>query len=169
MEPEEIKLIHKWANNPDVIPFWYGRKKTLKQIKDDWKPHYFSDRNPYSGRCFAIEVEGKPIGTINYNKIDRENRKVEIDIVIGEKENWSQGYSTDALKTFITYLFKGFCLNRIWLAPYAFNNRAIRAYEKAGFKKEGILRENVFINGKFVDSVVMSVLRKEFREYDARR
>jgi RimJ/RimL family protein N-acetyltransferase len=54
MEPEEVSLIHVWANNPDVLPFWYGEKKTLDQIKGDWKHHYFSDKNPYSGRCFAI-------------------------------------------------------------------------------------------------------------------
>jgi diamine N-acetyltransferase len=44
------------------------------------------------------------------------------------------------------------------------NVRAIRAYEKAGLKKEGVLRADALINGKFVDSVLLSILRKEFEK-----
>ena len=163
MKPKEVELIYKWANNPDVMPYWYGKRKSLKQIKDDWRPHYFSDRNPYSGRCFVIVADNKPIGMINYNKIDRENKSADIDIIIGQKENWDKGYGTDALKTFINYLFRKFKLNRIWLGTYVFNLRAVSAYKKAGFKKEGILREDALINGKFIDSFIFSILRKEFK------
>jgi RimJ/RimL family protein N-acetyltransferase len=77
MRPKEVELIHRWANNPDVMPYWYGKRRTLKQIKDDWKPHYFSDKDSYTGRCFAIEVKDEPIGMVNYNKIDRDNRRTE--------------------------------------------------------------------------------------------
>jgi RimJ/RimL family protein N-acetyltransferase len=171
MKPKEVELIYRWANNPDVMPYWYGRRRTwygrrrtLKQIKDDWKPHYFSDKDPHSGRCFAIEVNDEPIGMVNYNKIDRENKSVDMDIMIGQKEQWDKGYGTDALKTFCGFLFIKFKLNRIWLGAYIYNVRAIRAYEKAGFKKEGILREEALINGKFVDSVLLSILRKEFKK-----
>lgn len=166
MEPEEVELIHKWANNPDVLPFWYGVEKTLEQIKADWKPHYFSDTDPYSGRCFAIlkgkNPVGSPVGMINHNRIDRDNRSVDIDMVIGHPEDWGQGYGTDALKTLARYLFDRFDLNRIWLGTYTYNTRAIRAYEKAGFKKEGVLREDAWVGDKFVDTVVLSLLRKEF-------
>lgn len=166
MEPEEVTLIHVWANDPDVMPFWYGEEKTREQIKADWKRHYFSDNDLYSGRCFAIlkgtNPVGNPIGMINYNRIDRDNRSVDIDMIIGQKKDWGQGYGTDALRTFVRYLFDRFDLNRIWLGTYTYNKRAIRAYEKAGFKREGVLREDARIGGKFVDTVVLSLLRREF-------
>ncbi len=163
MKPDEVELIHEWANTPDVMPFWYGKKKSLEQIKEDWKPDYFSDEDPFSGRCFAIELNKKPIGMIIYNRIDRENRSTDIDILIGKKEHWGKGFGVDALRTFIGFLFKTYNLNRIWLATYVYNRRAIRAYEKVGFKKEGILREDALINGKFVDSILFSILRREFK------
>jgi RimJ/RimL family protein N-acetyltransferase len=162
MEPAEVVLIHKWANNPDVMPFWDGEEKTIAQVKADWRPHYFSDRNPYSGRCFTILRGNAPIGMICYNKIDRHNRNTEIDMVIGQKENWGLGYGSDALKTLVRYLFDRFELNRIWLGTHKYNTRAIRAYEKVGFKKEGLLREDAWIRDKFVDTVILSLLRKEF-------
>ncbi len=146
MKPQEVKLIYKWANNPDVIPYWYKKRMSLKQIKEDWKPHYFSDKIPQWGRCFAIQVEGKPLGMINYNKIDKLNKKVEIDIIIGEKKNWNKGYGTDAVKTLINYLFKEFKLNEIWIAPHTTNPRAIRAYEKAGFKKILTRRKDILMH-----------------------
>ena len=168
MEPQELKLIHVWANNPDVLPFWYGEEKTLEQIKADWRPHYFSDSNPYSGRCFAIlkgkNPMGPPIGMINYNRIDRVNRSVDIDMVIGQAKDWGQGFGSDALRTFVRYLFDRFNLNRIWLGTYTYNTRAIMAYKKVGFKQEGVLREDAWVGGKFVDTLVLSLLRREFLE-----
>ena len=162
MKPRDVGLIHKWANNPDVMPFWYGRKKSLKEIKDDWKPQYFSSSNPNSGRCFAIEVDNKTIGMVNYNKIDRDNRNVTIDIVIGEKDNWNRGYGTDVLRTFLKYLFEEFKLHRVWLGTYMFNKRAIRVYENVGFRREGLLREDALIGNKYEDTVILGVLKDEF-------
>ena len=101
---------------------------------------------------------------ISHNKVDRENRNTDIDIIIGKKELWGKGYGADALRAFIGFLFKTFNLNRIWLATYVYNRRAINAYEKVGFKKEGILREDALIDGKFVDSVLFSILHKEFKK-----
>jgi len=162
MRPEEVKLIHAWANNPDVLPFWYGRIKSLAEIKSDYAADYFTDDDPYTGRCFAIEKEKIPIGMICYNRIDQDNRNVELDMMLGEKEYWNRGLGSDALRIFIRYLFSNFNLNRIWLGTYAYNQRALRAYEKVGFKREGILREDGFIQGKFVDTVVLSILRREY-------
>ena len=160
---EEVDLIYKWANDPDVLPFWYGRKKTRKKIKEDWNLDYFTDKDPYSGRCFAILLEESPIGMINHNKIDMDNRNTTIDVLIGEKKYWNKGFGTDALRTFVKYLFEKFELNRIWLGTYAFNDRAVKAYRKAGFKQEGIFREDAYIDGKYVDTIIFAVLRKEFK------
>jgi len=164
MKRKDVRLIHKWANQPEVIPLWNGRQKTLKETKDDWRPHYFSDRDPYSGRCFVIVLDGSPIGMIVHNRIDKDNRSTDIDIIIGPTTLWDKGLGTDALKTFLSYLFKRFRLNRIWLATYSHNKRAIRAYKKTGFKEEGCLREDAFIEGRYVDSLLFSILRSEWED-----
>jgi len=73
-----------------------------------------------------------------------------------------KGYGSDALKTLIKYLFENFNINKIWIEARVNNPRAIRAYEKAGFKKEGVLREEDYFEGKFVDCIRFGILRKEF-------
>ena len=164
MRSKEVDLIHKWANNPENIPFWYGKRKTLQQVKADWKPHYFSDKDSYSGRCFAILKDDEAIGMINYNQIDKDNRNTDIDIIIGHRKNWNKGYGTDAVVTLAGYLFKHFRLHRISLGVYIHNPRAIQSYKKAGFKQEGIMREEALVQGKFVDTVWMGLLRPEFKQ-----
>ena len=137
MSPEEVKLIHKWANNPDIIPYWYRKKKSLKEIKEDWTPNYFSDKDPESGRCFAIEIHSKPIGMISHSKINHKMERIEIDgVIIGDGKNWDKGYGSDAIKTFINYLFSHFNVNEVWITTYKTNKRAIKLYQKTGFKIE---------------------------------
>lgn len=109
-------------------------------------------------------VDGKKIGQINYNKIDERNKKTEIDIIIGDKEDIGKGYGPNAMRTLIKYLFKNFDINKVWVEPRANNPRAIKAYKKVGFKKEGLLQEEDYFRGKFVDCVRFGILRKEFKE-----
>ncbi|MAG44432.1 hypothetical protein CL633_00910 [bacterium] len=74
----------------------------------------------------------------------------------------AKGYGTEALRILMQYLFEEFNLNRISISARANNPRAIRAYQKVGFKIEGIARKDDYFNGEFVDSVLLGVLRKEF-------
>lgn len=165
MKPSEIKLLHNWLKDPEVNHYWYGKDKSMsmKKLKQNWKSYYFTNKNPEKGRCFLISAKNKPIGMIAYNKIDKKRRNVEIDIIIGDKTYWNKGYGTEAMTVFIPFLFKKFKLHRIWVCARITNPRAIKAYKRAGFKKEGILRDADFHEGKFVDFVIFSILEHEVK------
>ena len=60
------------------------------------------------------------------------------------------------------FLFKRNDLNKIYLEVLANNSRAIHLYEKLGFVLEGIKREDVLKNNQYIDSKIMSILKKEF-------
>jgi len=130
---------------------------------EDWKPYYFDGTQPEMGRCFIIEADASPMGMIACNEIDRVARKVEIDILIGEGRYRNHGYGTDAIQAFLGYLFNELHLHRVEIGAYIHNLRAICAYEKAGFVREGVLREAEWVEGRFVDCVVMSILEDEFQ------
>ncbi len=53
-------------------------------------------------------------------------------------------------------------LNRVWLYVYEHNERGIRTYEKVGFKREGLLRQETFREGRYWDAIVMAILREEW-------
>jgi RimJ/RimL family protein N-acetyltransferase len=119
-------------------------------------------------RTLTIETlpsDGQPgvaIGNCSLFDVDARNQRAELGIVIGEKEYWSQGYGTDAIKTMLRYAFDEMNLRRVYLRVYAANTRAMRCYEKCGFRTEGRLRQHVYRNGVWHDEIIMAVLRDEF-------
>jgi len=108
---------------------------------EDWKKHYFQDRDNKKGRCFHIVESGENIGQINYNAIT--NKEVDVDILIYDKDNWSKGYGTSAIKLMCAYLEEKYHVSKVWIDVHPENKRAMKAYEKAGFAEIG--QENNFI------------------------
>jgi len=114
---------------------------------------------------FVIETkDGTLIGDIMYRWYRADVRSVYTGIFIGEKEYWGQGYGTEAIKLFLRYLFVDKQLHKVAVTVSDFNKRAIRAYEKCGFRKDGVLRDNAIVNGKFIDHIVMSILEDECKQ-----
>ena len=113
MKEEELKLLLDWTNRTEVIPFWYGKKLTLKELSDDWTPEYFMEHDD-SGRCFIIEYRGKPIGMVDHNGKNKDN-SCEIDIVIGESSQWSAGLGSRVLTLFCDTIFREMDVSKIFV------------------------------------------------------
>lgn len=103
------------------------------------------------------------IGTtgIIINKI---HRKCSWGIFIGDKNYWGHGYGTDVLKTVLKYCFKKLKLNRVELGVFPHNPRGKRCYEKCGFKVEGIKRQAIKKNGKFIDEIIMGITKSDYKK-----
>ena len=86
----------------------------------------------------------------------------EFSIFIADKELWGKGYGTEALHAMLDFGFGELPLERIWLKVNSDNARAIASYTKAAFVKEGVLRHDRRHRGRFVDTVLMSLLREEW-------
>lgn len=139
MTVDEIPIFYQWVTQSDGAPFWYGEPygdpiPTYEKFTQDWTRYYFDGSKPEKGRCFIILVGNRAIGQINYNDINRENNSVELDIIIAEDADKNKGYGTDTLKTLTKYLFQKMNIQLCEIEPITKNPRAIRAYEKAGFK-----------------------------------
>lgn len=165
MKEEEVPLFYKWATQSDATPFWYGELyrneiPTFEKFFESWKPHYFNDAHPELGRCFVILLKNEPIGQINYNSIDPKERRVEIDILIADARHHGKGYGSDAIKTLLPYLFKELKVKEVWVAAIKKNPRAIKAYQKAGFRitkpPEGIENEPHWTKKNLEDYVFLS-------------
>lgn len=95
--------------------------------------------------------------------INYKNRTGEVGIFIGDESNRNNGYGTEVLRLLLDYGFNYLNLNNIMLKVKSFNKRAIKCYEKVGFKEFGRRRESYFLNGKYYDDVHMDILASEFR------
>ena len=175
LEEKDIELIYKWIISPDTMPFWTGRDnvRTFIDVKEQFTSILNNDENT---SVWIIMLHSDPIGYMYITPTSTGYKKpittYELDIIIGEKNEWGKGYGSDALQIAITYLFEEKAAERIFLVPRADNQRAINVYEKVGFKKEGIIRHMEQFEGNWTDGQMMSILREEYindlkQQYDA--
>lgn len=86
----------------------------------------------------------------------------EFRILIGEKDFWNGGYGTEVTQLMVVYGFEVLNMHKVWLGVTADNLGALRCYEKVGFVKEGVLRDETYRNSRYYDAVRMSILRDEY-------
>ena len=157
----DLRRCVKWFSDPLVTQF-LGRTTPVTLAEEErWFRDYLRRSDE---QVFAIEVQGKHVGNLGLHKVDRVHRKADLGIVIGEPAYWSRGYGTDALQTALAYGFGALSLNKISLDVLEDNARALHSYEKCGFVREGVHREDVFKDGRFLNVVRMSILAREFRD-----
>lgn len=117
---------------------------------------------------FVIEtIEGEewlPIGTIGLHRVDWKNRLGVLGIAIWEKRFWNRGLGTRVVRTLLRFAFLKLNLHRVELEVYDFNPRAMRCYEKAGFRLEGTRRQALYRDGSYHDIHRMGTLQEEFQK-----
>ncbi len=114
--------------------------------------------------AFSIRMlaDDRLIGEIDLSGINWASRESIVGIGIGDRNAWGKGYGTDAMRIILRFGFEELNLHRIFLNVFEYNPRAIRSYEKVGFKHEGRQRQVLNRNGKRWDLIYMGILRDEW-------
>ena len=135
----------------------------------------FAAQDPASERHFVIAAlawpDGRPVesprgryvGPARLTVFSWSDGDARLAIGIYDRRFWSAGYGTEAIRLLLRYAFDDLGLHRVDLLVIAYNARAIRAYEKCGFVREGVLRESALVDGVRHDDVLMSILEQEYR------
>jgi RimJ/RimL family protein N-acetyltransferase len=151
-----------WLNDADVTRFLLAYRPMTLRAEEE-----FLDRIG-QGDDFVLGIvlrEGdRLIGGTGLHHIDHRCRKASFGILLGDKATWGKGYGTEATRLLVGYAFETLNLNRVWLHAFEYNPRGLRAYEKAGFRREGVLRQDTFRDGRYWDTIVMAVLREEWQK-----
>ena len=154
---DESMLIYEWVNREELRALTGTQYPISEYEHEEWikKIATAADKKLF----FVCDMEsGKPIGTIGLKNFNHTVRNAELFISIGDPNFVSGGYGTDAVKILVDYCFNHLNLHKVFLRVYESNQRAIRCYEKVGFQKEGILRDEHFVNGKYENVIVMGIL-----------
>jgi len=96
--------------------------------------------------------------------IDRDHKKAEYGIFIGEREAMGRGYGSQAAELMIRYSFEKLGLHKLMLRVLAGNDRARKSYERAGFVQEAYLRDEVYLAGRYRDVILMAVINSAKQE-----
>ncbi|MEO7913509.1 MAG: GNAT family protein [Roseiflexaceae bacterium] len=161
VEREDLKRLHELQRNVDLVllgdggwepqPLAASEKRYDKYVADEDKA------------WFVIEVAATVIGDINLHHRDRRSAVAALGVGINDPEYLSQGYGREAIGLLLGWVFRIQNYQRIWLDTWSTNLRAIRCYQALGFVEEGRLRRQLYVNGEYVDLVLMGLLREEWQ------
>ncbi len=162
LEVEDTDAFVPWLNDTEIGRY-LGLMHPTNRLRERgyMEKLYKDDRKVNMG--IVLKEGDQLIGSISLDDISIPHRHAELGILIGDKSCWSKGYGTEAMNLMIEYGFNQLNLHRIYLFVYDFNARAVRAYEKVGFKREGVLRDHGYRNGEYYDNYAMSILEDEWR------
>ena len=105
------------------------------------------------------------IGEMSLLDIDEVNHSAGFRISMVTTDHVGKGLGTEAMNLMVHYVFEGLNLNRLQLEVFSHNKRGIRAYEKVGFIKEGVLRQALFYNNQYSDEIIMSIIKDDYKTW----
>ena len=143
-----------WLNLRDSFPHPYTPTNARLWIE------YVVD--PEVETNFAIDVGGEAVGNVGLRiGTDIERYSAELWYWLGQA-HWGNGIVSAALRVLTDYAFTQLKLSRLYAQPMAHNAASIRVLEKAGFRREGILRDSIVKNGVFMDTVLYAYLSSDW-------
>jgi RimJ/RimL family protein N-acetyltransferase len=160
-EPEDLERNLRWINDAEIRQFLDARYPMSRPEEEKWMEK--NQGSSFEYVRLAIETkEGQHIGNIGLGPASPEHRRAPFGIMIGEKDCWGRGYGTDAIRVLLRFAFREMNLNRVWLITGENNPRALACYRKCGFREEGRLRQDRYVEGRYWDTILMGILREDF-------
>lgn len=164
VEKDDLKLLYKWENDFELM--MYSRSKPLNFVSmEQLERQYDKWMKENKETHFIVELidTNEPIGTAVIRKEEWSNVKnADIGTYIGKKEYWSKGYGKQITIALLEMCFIFLNMERCEAWSVEYNTRAHKTLETCGFKKGGIMRQTVLVNGKKWNSYHFDMLREEY-------
>lgn len=163
MTEKDTANVVKWRNSPAVMENFIYRTPLTKEGHLNW--YYNCVKTGKVAQFIIVDTEtNTDVGSVYLRDIDHSNKKCEYGIFIGEEADRGKGIGSKAAQLVLDYAFEELKLNRVFLRVFSKNLRAIKSYEKVGFKYEGTFRDDVIIEGVPYDMVFMAILRDDWKK-----
>jgi RimJ/RimL family protein N-acetyltransferase len=159
-EKSHLELSKEWVNDPEIAKGVMRILPVSSHEHIQWYEHIITDKSRITFAVEAVKSQDH-FGNIGLTNIDWIHRKGRLWIYLA-KQHWGKGYAREAVSLLLTYAFNGLNLHRIYLDVGNFNQRAVELYKSLGFKEEGLLRDDRYLDGSYLDVIRMSILKDEF-------
>lgn len=156
---EDIDILYDICASKDVLK--YNGLSTGIMTKEYINSQFHHFTKPNKKELVIVANSSDLIGYVYYKENSYTRDVYSIGITIG-KDYWNKGYGKDSIRTLCNYLFNSRQAHKIELEVVKINERALNCYKKCGFKEEGVRRSKYYYSGKYLDTIVMGLLKKEF-------
>jgi UDP-4-amino-4,6-dideoxy-N-acetyl-beta-L-altrosamine N-acetyltransferase len=163
LEEGDLELIYLWQNAPDIRDLTMGfRFPVQRDSAKEWLKSV-REENSASRVVYAIRKDSSLAGVIQLHNIDAYQRRALLGVFIGKTQERHRGTGSVSTALLLDYAFNGLDFRKVSLEVFSANFSAVRLYEKLGFVREGVKREDYFLDGKYFDTLLFGMLRAEFR------
>jgi RimJ/RimL family protein N-acetyltransferase len=161
-EPADAERYRAWVNDPEIARLIDRAGPVTPTEHEAW---YRALVTSPSAAVFAVDRlnDGTLIGVVWLYDIHPRHGRAEVRIVIGDKSAWGEGHGTDALRVLVGIAFGPLRLEKLWADVLVTNFRGAAAFERAGFKREGLLLGDRIQDDGRVDVIRLGILRDPAR------
>ena len=151
--------LFRWINDRELVHFNAAFHPVHAAHHASWMREIVKRKDT---AIFAIRVKrgDRLIGVCQLHSISPVHRNAELQIRIGDARSRGRGYGSEAVRLLLDFAFHDLNLHRVFLHVFSTNKAALKTYEATGFSKEGVFRDAAFVNGRYVDVVVMGVVKR---------
>lgn len=159
LEREDLRFVHELDNNESVMHYWFEEPyEAFVELCDLYDKHIHDQ----SERRFIVENEHRQrVGLVELVEINHIHRRAEFQIIISP-DHQGQGYASIATRLAMDYAFTVLNLYKLFLVVDVANTRAVAVYKKLGFREEGTLRHEFFVDGVYRDAYRMAAFQPEY-------
>lgn len=170
-DPEEMsKAFTRWDLNSEYVRLLNSSARPMQSAISaaKWMEKEVGEMS-LASYFFSIRTlaEDRLIGHLNLDVVGWPGRDAFVGLGIGETDSWGRGYGTDGMNVLLRFAFTEINLRRVSLSVFEYNPRAIRSYEKAGFRHEGHMRQYLNREGRRWNELFMGILREEWMELNS--
>lgn len=157
LEKSDAPLLASWMNDHEVTQYLLRYLPVSITEEEEWIAGLC--KNDTTSIVWGIGIDSSLVGVVGLHRIDHRVGTSVLGILLGDKTRWGQGYGAEAILLVVRYAFDMLNLQKVSLKVHATNKRARACYAKCGFREEGRLKRDVYVRGKYQDTILMAVFR----------
>lgn len=164
VEKEDLKLLRDWRNIPSFRKNFREVRELSLADQEKWFESLQSSKHINYMFTIVDISTGEAIGACGLLYINWIIKAADFSFYIGKDNEYidKNGIADEAAKLLIDYGFKELNLNKIWMELYEYDSQKLEFFiEKFNFKQDAVLRENCFMDGKYWNSYIISLLKKD--------
>ncbi|WP_172196515.1 GNAT family N-acetyltransferase [Saccharibacillus qingshengii] len=166
-EPRDFGPLIRWSGDEAFLLQWSGPSFRFPLSEDQLAVYLNEANDPETSSTFiykAVESStGETVGHLSLAALDRYNRSARVGRVLLFDSHRGKGYGLQMMRGILRIGFEDFGLHRIGLGVFDFNRSALSCYEKAGFVREGLIRDSRRYGDSFWNLIEMGILEQEWR------
>ena len=162
LQPDDAAAVFEFYSDLEVVRYYDSPLAELRQAREEIAHHRRRFEDSQAIRWgIVVKGEGRVAGTCGYLARDTACRHARLSYVLARR-HWNKGLMTEVLSAVVRFGFERYGLHRIEAQVAVPNRASLRVLQKLGFREEGLLRERFFVDGRFHDETMLSLLEGDF-------